>query len=357
MSSIQKRKSKDGKSYKWRVVIRIKGYPTQTKTCDRKQEAEDWAQETEQSIKSGHFKVGIHKNKHTYDDLMNRLHTDGAFEHHRSFKQTRSQFEYWRNRLGHYGLNLITPELIGKERQHLVKTPTTHETLRTPGTVNRYMAVLSSTFNYAIQRLQWLHENPCSNLLKLKDNAQRDRILQNDEPQRLLKACRESKSPYLYCVVLIALTTGARKGEILSLEWQDVDLDNKLAALKETKNGHPRTVALIDSIIAELKSIQQSRDLHKPLVFASQTAFGNVDIKKSWKQALKRANISGFRFHDLRHNFCTMAASQGASQMELSTGMGHRTLQMLQRYTHMDADVIRKYSVGIEQQINKGILS
>ncbi len=354
MASITKRISKDGKSYSWRVVIRIKGYPSQSKTFERKQEAEDWGQQTERAIKLGQFKFDMHKKQYTYEDLMNRLHLDGAFEHHRSFNKTRSQFEYWQKRLGKYALVLITPEQIGKERQHLISTPTLNGTKRTPGTINRYIAVLSSTFNYAVRRLDWLQVNPCTNLLKIKDVARRDRILQGDEAFRLLQACRGSRSPYLYCIVLMALTTGARRGEILSLEWQDVDFENKLANLKETKNGHPRTVALIDVLTEELKILNLSRDSQKPLVFASQTAFGSIDIKKSWQEALKRASITGLRFHDLRHNFCTMAASQGASQLELSTAMGHRTLQMLQRYTHLDAQVTRKYSQGIIKTLSIG---
>ena len=296
----------------------------------------------------------MHKQQHTYAELIIRLYDDGALEYHRSIDKTRSQFEYWQKRLGNYALVHITPELINKERQHLIDTPTSKGTKRTPGTINRYMAVLSSTFNYAVKRLRWLNENPCSNLLRLKDNSRRDRVLQKAESTRLLEACRESKSPYLYCIVLIALTTGARQGEILNLEWNHIDFENKLAHFKETKNGRPRSIALVDSVIEELKKLYQSRQSNKALVFASRTAFGKIDIKKGWTEALKRAQISGLRFHDLRHNFCTMAARQGASNLELANAMGHRTLQMLQRYTHLEGEHTRKHSEGIAQNLNVG---
>jgi len=174
MASVFKRKSKDGKSFTWRAVVRIKGYPITSKTFERKQEAEDWGQETERHIKQGQFKFEMHKLQHTYEDLMVRLYGDGALEYHRSFKKTRSQFEYWRKRLGNYALIHITSELISEERQLLMNEPTSRGLKRTPGTINRYMAVLSSTFNYAIKRLRWLNENPCSNLLKIKDNAKRE---------------------------------------------------------------------------------------------------------------------------------------------------------------------------------------
>jgi len=157
---------------------------------------------------------------------------------------------------------------------------------------------------------------------------------------------------YLYCIVLIALTTGARQGEILNLEWNHIDFENKLAYLKETKNGRPRSISLSDPVIAELRRLHQSRNPLKSLVFASKTAFGRVDIKKAWRTALKKAKTFCCA-HDMRHTFATFAASHGASNLELATAMGHRTLQMLQRYTHLDAEVTKKYSNHISERILK----
>lgn len=241
----------------------------------------------------------MHKEQHTYEELMLRLHSDGALEYHRSLVKARSQFDYWQKRLGDYALVHISPELIGKERQLLMDNPTRKGEKRSAGTINRYMAVLSSTFNYAVKRLRWLNDNPCSNLLKIKDNARRDRVLQEDEFTRLLEACRESKSEYLYCIVLIALTTGARQGEILNLEWSDINWEKQQAYFKETKNGRPRTVPLVDSVIEELKKINATRQLNKSFVFASRIAFRKIDIKKGWREALKRAEIDSLTFHGL----------------------------------------------------------
>jgi integrase len=166
-------------------------------------------------------------------------------------------------------------------------------------------------------------------MIKLKESSRRDRVLSHEEIQKLLEVCRQSTSPYLFCIVLIGFTTGARQGEILGLEWRYVDFDNKLAYLKETKNGRPRSVALSDEVIDELKSLYEKRIPLKPLVFASKTVFGKTDIKKAWGTALEKAGIADFHFHDIRHGFASLAASQGASNLELATAMGHRTLSML----------------------------
>ena len=354
MASIYKRKSKDGKSTVWRAVVRIKGYPTTCNTFERKQEADDWAKDTERRIKLGQYNFKTNNTAHTYTNLVDRLIVDGGLQHHRSLKNTQAQYDYWRERLGAYALVHITPELVAKERQLFADTPTHKGSKPSPSTVNRYMATLASTLSYAVKQLRWLPKNPCTNLLKLKEGPGRDRILTDAEISRLLTACRQSKSPYLYMIVLFALTTGARRGEILGLEWRSIDFENRLAAIKETKNGRPRSVSLADPVIVELKALHAVRNPLKPLVFASKTPFGRVDIKKAWMKALKRADIQDYHFHDLRHQFCTFAAGMGASNLELSTAMGHRTLEMLMRYTNLDAKNSKKFSDHISERILKG---
>jgi integrase len=347
MASIYKRKNENGTTV-WRAVIRIKGYPSISNHFERKQEADDWAKETERRIKLGQFNFAAHNKHHTYTDLLHRMEGDGAFDLQRSFKNCRSQFAYWKQRLGAYALIHITPELIAQERKTLT------ESTRGPATINRYIAVLSSTFSYAAKKLRWIAENPCRNILKLKEGSGRDRILNDEEIARLLDACKQSKSKLLYPIVLFALTTGARRGEILKLEWRHVDLDKGIAFLTETKNGRPRSVALSDPVIAELKALHNIRHPSKPLVFASKTVFGQIDIKKTWMQAVQRAGLIDYHFHDLRHQFATFAAGQGASNVELATAMGHRTLSQLLRYSNLDAKNSKKFSDHISERILKG---
>lgn len=346
MASIQKRKNKDGTSH-WRAVVRIKGYPTVCDHFERKQEAEDWAVDTERQIKLGQYKPERIKASHTFSDLIARFLESGALEHHKSAKDALRHIAYWKERFTGYALVHLQSELIAKERRVLQDTPTLKGKPRNTATVNRYMASLSTLFTYACRELRWIAENPCALLIKLKEASGRDRTLSSEEINRLLIACQESKSLYLYAIVLIALTTGMRQGEILGLEWSKVDFEGKLAHLKDSKNGRPRSIPLVEPVIEELRSLYSQRDPSKVLVFASRTAFGQVDIKKAWQEALKRAKITGLRFHDLRHTFATLAARQGASNLELAAAMGHRTLQMLQRYTHLEGELTRKYSDGI----------
>lgn len=129
MASIQKRKNKNGTSH-WRAVIRIKGYPTVCNHFERKQEAEDWAVDVEREIKMGQFKFERHKQQHTFAQLIERYVNDGAVQHIRSAEDVMHHLDYWKARVGDYALHHLTPDLIGKERQHLVDTPTHRGTAR-----------------------------------------------------------------------------------------------------------------------------------------------------------------------------------------------------------------------------------
>lgn len=356
MASIYKRKDTDGKKGKpsWRAVIRIKGYPTVCKTSERKQELIDWAQEVERQIKNGQFNFDHYKNQHTFEQLVDRYIQDGILEHHRSADDTHRHLKYWKSRLGSYAIIHINAELLSKERKHLSETPTAKGAKRSAATTNRYMSSLSALLSYASNHLNWLSENPALRLKKLKESRGRDRVLGENEITRLLSAAKESKSLYLYCIILLSITTGARQGELLNIEWKDIDFENKIAYIRESKNGHPRSIALCDPVLEELIRFHQERNSHKPLVFASKTAFGRIDIKKAWQNALDRAEIKNCRFHDMRHTFCTYAAAKGASNLQLATATGHRTLSMLMHYTHMDAQVTKAFSNQISDQILKG---
>jgi len=120
MATIYKRTSKDGKRVLgWKAVIRIKGYPTVCEICDRKQEALDWAQDTENKIKAGKFQFGRQKNL-SFQDLVSRYIMSGALEHQKSSKDTLRYLEYWKTRFKSYALVHLTPEFIAKERQLLI---------------------------------------------------------------------------------------------------------------------------------------------------------------------------------------------------------------------------------------------
>lgn len=350
MASIYQRTNKDG-SKVWRAVIRKKGYPVVCKKFDRKQAAEDWVIETENNINRGKYNNNQAKQKKTVSELIDLYIQDAVIGHHKASADTLRQLTYFKNRIGEYALMYITPELLLQERRILAQTPTNKRSLRTPATINRYFATLGGAFRYACKNLRWIDENPCGNLLQLKVKSKERRILVGDEENRLLQACRQSSNPYLYCIVLTAITTGARKSEILNLTWESIDFENRLAQIKDSKNGRPRCVGLVDSVVQELKRLYSMRDPTKTKVFASKTTFGKLDIKKSWNSALRRAGIDNFVFHGLRHHFCSLGGRMGASGQQLRSQLGHVSANMTDHYSHLDAQATRFIGESIENRL------
>ena len=137
--------------------------------------------------------------------------------------------------------------------------------------------------------------------------------------------------------------------------WEDISFPKRIAYIRTSKNNRSRYVSLVDSVIQELQRLYSVRDPNKPLVFASKTAFGKVDIKKAWESALKRAGIEDFVFHGLRHHYCTRGVDVRASGMQLRSQLGHSSGQMTDLYSsHLDAEATRFIGESIEQRLIGG---
>jgi len=204
-----------------------------------------------------------------------------------------------------------------------------------PATINRYMASLAAVFTWAIKRRiatrGFVH--PCRTVERRTENNEKTRFLSDDERMRLLAACKASPWPRLYALVLMALTTGARKGELLGLRWADVDVPRGLAHVGQTKNGDPRVMPLVPAVVAELERFKAAPSVH---VFASPRVPGKpYAFELRWFDALKAARVRTFRFHDLRHSCASMLAQHGATLLEIGDVLGHRQLAMTKRYSHL----------------------
>jgi integrase len=311
---------------------------------------QDWERDTKARIKAGKFRCTKPMQKKSLSELIDR-YVEDAVGHHRAAADTKRHLAYFKETLGDYALVHLTPELLLKERKKLVDTPTYRGTPRNAATVNRYMSSLSGALRYAYKNLRWIDENPCASILKLKEEPKTRRTLTLDEEARLLEACRQSKNKYLFCITLIALTTGARQGEILALTWDCIDFEHEIAHIKDSKNGRPRRVALVPTVIRELRSLQATRDPFKPLVFASRSTFGKIDPKKAWQRALEEAAIEDFVFHGLRHHFASFGGQIGATGVQLRSQLGHSSSAMTDHYAHSDAEATRFIGERIEKRI------
>lgn len=223
--------------------------------------------------------------------------------------------------------------------------------LRTPATVNRYLAVLSHMFTIAIKEWGWLEVNPILKVNKLKEPRGRVRFLSDEERSRLLTVCQQSSSQYLYLVVVLALSTGARRMEILGLRWSDVDLKRNVIILHQTKNGERRILPIVHHALDLLKEHAKVRTLHTELVFPGKNLKTPIDIRTPWETALKQAEIADFKFHDLRHSAASYLAMNGATLAEIAEVLGHQTLQMVKRYAHLSEAHTAKVVARMNERI------
>ena len=211
--------------------------------------------------------------------------------------------------------------------------------VRAPATVNRYHAALAAVCTWALKRRLaprgW--ENPCRKVERAPESNAVVRFLSDAECERLMLAARASSWPRLYLLVLLAITTGARRSELLGLTWGDVDLERAVAHVRSTKNGQPRTLPLVPVVLAELRRFAIER--MEACVFPSRARLSAPrHFESSWSSALKAAGIRNFRFHDLRHTCASYLAQNGASLLEIADVMGHRQLAMVKRYAHLTTD-------------------
>lgn len=334
MATIQERKSRDGKTT-YRVQVRLKGHPIQSATFDRKTDAKKWAVNTESAIREGrHFKTSAAK-KHTLANLIQRYIDQILPTKPKSQYKQSIQLKWWSDQIGSYTLADVTPALIGEQRDKLLNSNTSRGTPRNPATVNRYLAALSHALNIAVKDWGWLETNPMTKLRKLKEARGIVRYLDDDERPRLLEACKQGSNPYLYIIVVLCISTGARKNEILSLTWKDVDLDRAIITLHETKNGERRILPITGHALDILSAHAKVRRIDTDLLFPNNAGDKPIDIRAPWEAALKKADIENFRFHDLRHSAASYLAMNGATLAEIAEVLGHKTLQMVKRYAHL----------------------
>ncbi len=353
MATIQKRTAKDG-AVSHRVQIRLKGFSPETASFERLTDAKQWATKTEADMRAGrHF--GQSK-RHTFNELADDYLADVAGEL-KSIEHRTRHINHWRKVFGPDLLDSITPDRIKKERTrllaeetHLFATPATgdpkvdakRERSKVKGaTVNRLVAALSACLSYAVSEKEWLEKNPCRNVKKFAEDKGRVRFLSDDERTRLLDACRFNAD--LYLAVILSLTTGGRQSEIMEIRWGQIDFKKKTISLEKTKNGDARILPLVGEAFMLLQERAKVRNLHDDQIFPPTAAARKakcLDLRVPWKNALQSASIQDFHWHDLRHTAASYLAMSGVSLVELARLLGHRTLSMVVRYSHLSSDHI-----------------
>jgi len=247
-----------------------------------------------------------------------------------------------------------TGELLTRYRNRLV-TEETSRGRRRPGTVNRYLTSLSHAFTVAVKTLEWIDRNPVRNVERLEEPEGRTRFLTPEEIVELLRCCKESPCAALYPIVILALSTGMRRGEILNLRWSDVDFERRQIVLpkEKTKTRQRRVIPLVGHALETLVEWSKERSNDSDLVFPGRMKGKPMTIREPWEKALRAAGIEDYRFHDNRHSAASYLLMTGATDMEVAGILGHLTLAMVKRYAHMSDQHRRR----VLERMNREVFS
>lgn len=321
----------------WQAQVRKKGWPTQCKNFRIKKDAESWARTTEDEIARGIYVPRSESENMSIAEAMDKyLKEVSPTKKEETQRRELSRGKLLKERLGKYSLATLNPKIISEYRDKRIKEGKSNNTVRLE------LALLSHMFTTSIKEWQiGLTTNPVNNVRKPSPGTGRSRRLNKDEEKRLIKACKAHPNPFLAWMVKLALYTGMRHGEITSLTIEQVDLEDRIIFLPLTKNGSFRTVPLSKKayqvVVDALTYEERCKDTD--LLFYGNPGKNGVrkpyTINKVWKNALALAEIEDFRFHDLRHEATSRFVEGGLSDQQVSSITGHKSMQMLKRYTHL----------------------
>ncbi|MGA2363847.1 MAG: site-specific integrase [Candidatus Aminicenantales bacterium] len=203
-----------------------------------------------------------------------------------------------------------------------------------PGTVNRELACLRTLLNKAVE---WgkLESSPMAKVRRFKEPAPRDRFLTKDEAGRLV----DEAGPTLKPIIIVALGTGMRRGEIFNLKWKDVDFVLGQISITMSKSGKPRKVPMSGAVAAALGAVPRRGEFIFLNGDPGQTVTG---ISEAFRAACAAAKITGFRFHDCRHTFASRALEAGADLVSVSKILGHSSIAMTAKYLHASGEGQRR---------------
>lgn len=335
MASIRKRETRKG--VVWTAEIKRRGHPRESQTFTRRIDAQTWARRRETEISESRANPLRTARRFTVTMLITRYKDDVLPSKSVSTIPTqKKQLDWWQDQIGYMTLADVTASTITAcmdKLRHKGKAEATRV---------RYLAVLSHAFSCAVRNWEWCATNPCRNVSRPREPRGRVRSLSDEERERLLHAARQSRNSALSVIVQLALCTGGRRGEILHLRWPDVDLVREHVTFHDTKNNERRSVPLVDPALSALREyIRTRRRLDTDLVFPSPTGTTPLVINKTWGRIIARAGLENFRFHDLRHTAASYLAQNGATLAEISEIMGHKSLQMVKRYAHLQPEHLR----------------
>lgn len=310
---------------RWQAQVRRRGMAPRAKSFDQKTDAEKWARSLESELdRCGSMPDTRVAESTTLREILARYIIEVSPRKRSAATEICRIKALMRRPICHRTLSLLSTSDLATYRDDRLKTVA-------PATVTKELNSLSHAIDTAMR--DWgihLHKNPCKLVRRPPAPKGRNRRLVADEEQRLLDAADNGRNEVMRDLIILAIETGMRRGELLSLDWAHIDLDSRVAHLPSTKNGSSRDVPLstrATMVLQRLRESQGAPSSGRPLP-TSQSA-----VVQAWGHLCGRAAITGLHFHDLRHEAVSRLFERGLNVIEVGAISGHKELRMLSRYT------------------------
>lgn len=312
----------------YHVQIRKRGYPTQTKTFTKEADAKRWATIIESEMERGVFVSRTEAEATLVKDVLVRFEAE-VLPTKRSEQSDKSRIKTLIEAFGDYRLASLNSTQVAKFRDSRLKVVGPQSVIHEINLLNRVLKAASMDWGIALPG-----GLPTAQVRKPVKPRGRDRRVSESEINQILQV---TKSVELCTIITLAVETGMRRNELASLAWEEIDLDKQTAHLPKTKTDVPRTVPLSRTAVSALQKLPSKTEGR---VFALQAE----SMSQAFERACEphRANIVGARFHDLRHEATSRLFEKGLNVMEVAAITGHKTLDMLKRYTHLRAEDLAK---------------
>lgn len=312
----------------WQAKVRKKGYPVQSKTFSTKAMASTWARNVESEMDRGIFLSTSIAETTTLSELIDRYLKEVA-PTKKSEADIKTRGKLLKEKLGKLVLAAITPLTVKEYRDERLETVKGDTVRKEVSLLGRILKLAQREWDIYLPR-----GNPVDSISMPPKGKGRDRRLQTNEENELLKAAKEYGG-FIEDIIILALETGARRGEIANLHWENINFTKRTAILRDTKNTDDREVPLSNKAVEVIK--RQPRHING-LVFPIR----GDSITKAFGRVCKNAKLEDLRFHDLRHEATSRFFEKGFETMEVSAITGHKDLAMLKRYTHLKAEDLAK---------------
>jgi len=311
----------------WQVQIRRDGFPPITKSFRSKADADGWARETERQIERGELSgQGRTANKLTVGDLLQRYELEvTSRKRGQRFEASRIR-TFLRSPLANVAVHRLSAQMVAAYRDERLN--------RVSGeTVRRELTILRHCIE--VGRKEWgapFAGNPVRQIALPSPSKVRGQRLPEGAEASLVAALSKTRVWYLRPFLMLALETGMRRGELLALEWSNIDMNARLAVLSISKNGYGRSIPLTPKAIEILLGISVINDKVFPV---KENA-----VRLAWDRLRRRAGLDDVKMHSMRHEAISRMFEKGLSIPEVSLVSGHRTLACLQRYTHLRPEYV-----------------